>query len=53
LDVAWKKMLTQSKKVAFVIENGHFLGILDQENVSEFIMVKSAISKSKEKANYQ
>lgn len=53
LDDAWKKMLTQSKKVAFVIENGHFLGILDQENVSEFIMVKSAISKSKEKANYQ
>lgn len=45
LDEAWKRMLTESRKVAFVIENGHFLGILDQENISEFVMVKTAISK--------
>ena len=43
LDDAWKKMLTQNRKVAIVIENGHFLGILDQENISEFVMVKSAM----------
>ena len=43
LDDAWKKMLTQNRKVAIVIENGHFLGILDQENISEFVMVKSAL----------
>ncbi|PRY88007.1 site-2 protease family protein [Mongoliibacter ruber] len=45
LDEAWKVMMTQNKKVAFVIENGHFLGILDQENISEFVMVKSALNK--------
>lgn len=43
LDDAWKKMLGQNRKVAIVIENGHFLGILDQENISEFVMVKSAL----------
>jgi CBS domain-containing protein len=45
LDDAWSKMLTQKQKVAFVYENGHFMGILDQENISEFIMVKSALKK--------
>jgi Zn-dependent protease/CBS domain-containing protein len=45
LDETWKRMLTEKRKVAFVIENGHFLGILDQENISEFIMVRTAISK--------
>jgi hypothetical protein len=38
-------MLSESRKVAFVIENGHFLGILDQENISEFVMVKTAMQK--------
>ncbi|MFC0263941.1 site-2 protease family protein [Fontibacter flavus] len=45
LDDVWKKMMSENRKVAFVIENGHFLGILDQENISEFIMVKSALGK--------
>ncbi|EOZ92579.1 hypothetical protein A33Q_3960 [Indibacter alkaliphilus LW1] len=45
LDEAWRVMMTKNKKVAFIIENGHFLGILDQENISEFVMVKSALSK--------
>lgn len=45
LDDAWKKMLSQNRKVAIVLENGHFLGILDQENISEFVMVKSALVK--------
>jgi Zn-dependent protease/predicted transcriptional regulator len=45
MDEAWKKMLSREKKVAFVIENGHFTGILDQENISEFIMVRSALEK--------
>ncbi|WP_304517438.1 site-2 protease family protein [Cecembia rubra] len=44
LDDAWKLMLTQNKKVAFIIENGHFLGILDQENISELILVKTALN---------
>jgi Zn-dependent protease/predicted transcriptional regulator len=45
MDDAWKKMLANQKKVAFVIENGHFTGILDQENISEFMMVRSALEK--------
>ncbi len=45
LDEVWREMLSKNKKVAFVIENGHFLGILDQENISEFIMVKSALER--------
>jgi Zn-dependent protease/predicted transcriptional regulator len=45
LDDAWRRMLSESRKVAFVIENGHFLGILDQENISEFVMVKTAMQK--------
>jgi Zn-dependent protease/predicted transcriptional regulator len=44
LDDAWKLMLSQNKKVAFIIENGHFLGILDQENISELILVKTALN---------
>lgn len=44
LSDAWREMLIQQKKVAFVIENGHFLGILDQENISEFMMVKKAMA---------
>ncbi len=46
LDEAWMAMVTKSQKVAFVIENGHFVGILDQENISEFIMVRSALNKT-------
>ncbi|WP_194774447.1 site-2 protease family protein [Pararhodonellum marinum] len=45
LDQAWRSMMSKNRKVAFVVENGHFLCILDQENVSEFIMVKSALQK--------
>lgn len=44
LNDAWRAMLNQKQKVAFVIENGHFLGILDQENISEFMLVKKALS---------
>ncbi|MFN3802656.1 site-2 protease family protein [Belliella pelovolcani] len=44
LEEAWRNMMTKQRKVAFVIENGHFLGILDQENITEFILVKSALS---------
>ncbi|MFD2033546.1 site-2 protease family protein [Belliella marina] len=45
LEQAWKNMMAKQRKVAFVIENGHFLGIVDQENISEFILIKSALSK--------
>ncbi len=45
LEDAWRNMMTKQRKVAFVIENGHFLGILDQDNITEFILVKSALSK--------
>lgn len=45
LQEALKKMRTENKKVALVYEANHFLGILDQENISEFIMVKNALAR--------
>ena len=45
LEEAFQIMASQNKKVALVYENNHFLGLLDQENISEFIMVKSALNK--------
>lgn len=43
LEEALKQMSALGKKVALVYENNHFLGILDRENITEFIMVKSAL----------
>jgi len=43
LQEAFKKMVSENKKVALVYEANHFLGIVDQENISEFIMVKNAM----------
>lgn len=45
LEEAFKKMASANKRVALIYEESHFLGILDQENITEFIMVKSALSK--------
>ncbi|WP_439483962.1 site-2 protease family protein [Cyclobacterium plantarum] len=45
LEEALKKMAAENKKVALVYEAQHFIGILDQENISEFIMVKNAITR--------
>ena len=45
LEEAFKKMASVNKRVALVYEENHFLGILDQENITEFIMVKNALSK--------
>ncbi|KEO72468.1 site-2 protease family protein [Anditalea andensis] len=44
LEKAFKTMATQKNKVALIYEQNHFLGILDQENISEFIMVQKAKS---------
>lgn len=45
LEEAFKQMSAQQVKVALVYEDHHFLGMLDQENIAEFIMVKSALEK--------
>lgn len=45
LEEAFAKMTSKKIKVALVYEQHHFLGILDQENISEFIMVQNALSK--------
>lgn len=45
LEEAFKIMASGNKKVALVFEENLFLGIIDQENISEFIMVKHALSK--------
>jgi Zn-dependent protease/predicted transcriptional regulator len=44
LDQAWKEMNGLQKKVAFVMDNGQFIGILDQENILEFINVRSVLN---------
>ncbi|WP_143960587.1 site-2 protease family protein [Litoribacter populi] len=51
LEDAMKKMAAQNQKVALVYENNHFLGMLDQENISEFIMVKSALINKQQAEN--
>jgi len=45
LEEAFKRMTGEKIKVALVYEQNHFLGILDQENISEFIMVQNARNK--------
>jgi Zn-dependent protease len=45
LEEAMKKMASSQTKVALVYENSLFMGMLDQENISEFIMIKSALNK--------
>jgi Zn-dependent protease len=45
LEEAFKLMSSGNKKVALVYEENLFLGIIDQENISEFIMVQLALSK--------
>lgn len=45
LEEAFKMMATENRKVALVYEENLFMGILDQENISEFIMVRNAINK--------
>jgi len=45
LEEAFKEMTSRKLKVALVYEQNHFLGILDQENISEFIMVQNAKAK--------
>lgn len=45
LEDAFKKMAGENKKVALVYEDNLFMGILDQENIAEFIMVKNALNK--------
>lgn len=45
LEEALSIMTNKKNKVALVYENHLFLGILDQENITEFIMVQNALSK--------
>jgi len=45
LEDAFKIMSTENKKVALIYEENLFLGMIDQENISEFIMVRLALSK--------
>jgi Zn-dependent protease/CBS domain-containing protein len=45
LEEAFKAMAAENRKVALVYEDNLFMGILDQENIAEFIMVKNALNK--------
>ncbi|EIM76177.1 peptidase M50 [Nitritalea halalkaliphila LW7] len=43
LERAWQRMLEKNVKVALVFDQGTFVGILDQENVAEFVLVRNAL----------
>lgn len=45
LEEAYKIMSSGNQKIALVYEDNLFLGVIDQENISEFIMVKLALTK--------
>lgn len=45
LQEIYQQLLTQSISVAPVVQNGELLGIIDKENIYEFIMVKEAVGK--------
>jgi hypothetical protein len=40
-------MLTSKNKLALVYDNEQFAGVLDLENILEFVMVKNAIGANK------
>jgi predicted transcriptional regulator len=47
IEIAYKKMLTSKNKLALVYDNEQFAGVLDLENILEFVMVKNAIGANK------
>ncbi|MFN7910340.1 MAG: site-2 protease family protein [Bacteroidota bacterium] len=47
IEIVYKKMLTSKNKLALVYDNEQFAGVLDLENILEFVMVKNAIGANK------
>jgi Zn-dependent protease/predicted transcriptional regulator len=47
IEIAYQKMLTSKNKLALVYDNEQFAGVLDLENILEFVMVKNAIGANK------
>ncbi len=46
LEEAWKKSLVDAPPLMLVRENGRLTGVLDTENIREYIMVRDALAKS-------
>jgi hypothetical protein len=42
IEVAYQKMLANKNGLAAVYDNQQFVGVLDVENILEFIMIKNA-----------
>jgi Zn-dependent protease/CBS domain-containing protein len=42
IEIAYQKMVANKNGIAVVYENEQFIGVLDVENILEFVMVKSA-----------
>ena len=47
IEVAYQKMFANKNGIAVVYDNEQFVGVLDVENILEFVMVKNAIGANK------
>ncbi|MBK8845887.1 MAG: site-2 protease family protein [Bacteroidetes bacterium] len=47
IEIAYQKMLANKNGIAAVYDNEQFVGVLDVENILEFVMVKNAIGANK------
>jgi Mg/Co/Ni transporter MgtE len=46
IDESYRKMTEMSTDMAVVTENGKMVGVIDIENILEFMMIKSALEKA-------
>lgn len=47
IEIAYQKMLANKNGIAVVYDNERFVGVLDVENILEFVMVKNAVGANK------
>jgi Zn-dependent protease/CBS domain-containing protein len=45
LEEAYRRMMEANASIALIFDNGQFKGIVDNENILEFILIKSALEK--------
>ncbi|WP_250630630.1 site-2 protease family protein [Rhodoflexus caldus] len=52
LEIAWQKMQQHRIEFAPVMHQQHLLGVLDVENIAEFMMVQSVLKSSEARSNF-
>ena len=48
LDESFQKMMETKAPLALIYQQGNFIGVVDMENIAEFIMIKNAASKEEQ-----